>query len=71
MKSKIQITLNGKTVYIPIQLNEDQMRQMLAEAGIGVDEVMTGWEEPKIGNKGYFENEFNEVTEFEISESTI
>lgn len=70
MKSKIQLTLNGKTMYVPIQLNEEQVRQLVAAANIGED-ALTGWEEPKIGQMGYFENEFNEVSEFEVNEETI
>lgn len=33
--------------------------------------MLTGWDEPKIGQTGYFENEFNEVSEFEINEETL
>ena len=69
MKSKIQLTLNGKTVYIPVQLNEEQVRQLVAAANL--DEVLTGWEEPKVGQKGYYEDEFNNVAEFDIDEDTI
>lgn len=69
MKSKIQLTLNGKTVYIPVQLNEEQVRQLVAAANL--DEVLTGWEEPKIGQKGYYEDEFNNVAEFDVDEDTI
>jgi hypothetical protein len=32
---------------------------------------LTGWDEPKIGNKGYYEDEFNNVAEFDIDETTI
>lgn len=69
MKSKIQLMVNGKPVYIPIQLNEEQLRQLVAAANI--DEALTGWDEPKIGNKGYYEDEFNNVAEFDIDETTI
>ena len=69
MKSKIQVTINGKTVYIPIELNEEQFRQLIS--AVNLDETLTGWEEPKVGNKGYFEDEFNNVAEFDIDEATI
>lgn len=69
MKSKIQLMVNGKPVYIPIQLSEEQLRQLVAAANI--DETLTGWDEPKIGNKGYYEDEFNNVAEFDIDECTI
>ena len=69
MKSKIQLMINGKPVYIPVQLSEEQLRQLVAAANL--EEVLTGWEEPKVGQFGYFENEFNEVSEFEVTEDTL
>ena len=69
MKSKLQLMINGKPVLIPIQLSEDQIRQLTA--AINLDEILTGWEEPKIGQKGYYEDEFNSVAEFDIDETTI
>ena len=69
MKSKIQLMVNGKPVYIPIQLSEEQLRQLVAAANI--DGTLTGWDEPKIGNKGYYEDEFNNVAEFDITDDTI
>ena len=69
MKSKIQLMINGKPVYIPIQLSEEQLRELAAATNL--DDILTGWEEPKIGQSGYFENEFNEVSEFEVNEETL
>ena len=70
MKSKIQLTLNGKTIYVPIQLNEEQVHQLVVAANLDED-ALTGWDEPKIGNKGYYEDEFNNVAEFDITYDTI
>ena len=69
MKTKLQIMVDGKPVYIPVQMNEEQLRQILEEANLL--EVLTGWEEPKIGQKGYYEDDFNQVAEFDITEDTI
>lgn len=69
MKSKLQLMINGKPVLIPIQLSEEQIRQLTA--AINLEEILTGWEEPKIGQKGYYEDEFNNVAEFDIDESTF
>lgn len=69
MKSKLQLMINGKPVLIPIQLSEEQIRQLTA--AINLEEILTGWEEPKIGQKGYYEDEFNNVAEFDIDEVTI
>lgn len=69
MKSKLQLMINGKPVLIPIQLSDEQIRQLTA--AVNLDEILTGWEEPKIGQKGYYEDEFNNVAEFDIDETTI
>ena len=68
MKSKIQLMINGKPVTIPIQLNEDQINQLVAAAN--VDRELTGWEPPQIGEMGYYEDEYNDVAEFEVTEET-
>ena len=69
MKSKLQLMINGKPVLIPIELSDEQIRQLTA--AVNLDEILTGWEEPKIGQKGYYEDEFNNVAEFDIDETTI
>lgn len=69
MKSKLQLMVNGKPVMIPIDLTEEQIKQLVAAAKF--DEILTGWEEPQIGHTGYFENEYNEVAEFDVNEETI
>lgn len=69
MKSKLQLIVNGRPVLIPITLTDEQMRQLIASTGI--EDILTGWEEPRIGQTGYYEDEFNNVAEFEITEETI
>ena len=69
MKNKIQLMVNGKPIYIPIQLSEEQLKQLTA--AVNLDEYLTGWEEPQIGQMGYYENEFNDVVGFEITEDNI
>ena len=61
--------INGKPVLIPIELTEEQIKQLTA--AVNIDEDMTGWEEPRMGQFGYFEDEYNEVAEFEVNEETI
>lgn len=61
--------VDGKPVYIPVQLNEELLRQ-LVEA-VNLNEVLTGWEEPKVGQKGYYEDIYNEVSEFDVTEDTL
>ena len=69
MKSKLQLMVNGKPVMIPIDLTDEQIKQLVAAARF--DEVLTGWEEPQIGHTGYFEDEYNNVAEFDVNEETI
>lgn len=69
MKSKIQLMVNGKPIYIPIQLSEEQLKQLTA--AVNLDEYLTGWEEPKVGQMGFYEDEFNCVVGFEITEDNI
>ena len=69
MKSKIQLMIKGQPVSIPINLTNEQINQLISIANI--DNILTGWDEPKIGNKGYYEDEFNNVAEFDIDEATI
>jgi hypothetical protein len=61
--------INGKPVLIPIQLSEEQLRQITA--AVNLDEVLTGWEEPQIGQKGFYEDEFNNVQEFDVTEESL
>ena len=38
---------------------------------MNIEDIASGWEEPQIGQTGYYENEFNEVKSFEITKETI
>lgn len=69
MKSKLQLIIKGRPVLIPIELSEDQLRQITA--AVNIDEVLTGWEEPQVGQTGYYEDEFNQVETFEVTEDTL
>lgn len=69
MKSKLQIYINGNPVFIPVQLTEAQLQEITA--AINLEEYLTGWEEPRIGQKGYYEDEYNRVREFDVTEDTI
>ena len=69
MKSKLQLMINGRPVLIPIELSEEQLGQITA--AVNLDDYMTGWEEPKLGQIGYYEDRFNEVASFEVNEETL
>ena len=69
MKTKMQLTINGKPITVPIQLTEEQLNQITA--AINMDDYLTGWEEPAAGQKGYYEDEYNAVREFDVTEDTI
>lgn len=69
MKSKIQLMIKGKPVLIPIEISDEQIRQLTS--AINLEEVLTGWEEPQLGQMGYYEDEFNNVKEFEVTEENM
>ena len=69
MKSKLQLFINGKPVFIPINLSEGQLRELTA--AVNLEEMITGWDEPKVGQMGYYENEFNDVSSFQITEDNL
>lgn len=69
MRSKLQLMVNGRPVLIPIELSEQQVRELTA--AVNLDDILTGWEEPQMGQMGYYENEFNDVQSFEITPETI
>ena len=69
MRSKIQLMINGKPVYIPIQLSEEQIKELTA--AINIEEVPTGWEPPELGQMGYYEDEFNKVASFAVTEDSL
>ena len=69
MKSKLQLMINGKPVLIPIELSEEQLHQLTA--AVNLDDMLTGWEEPRLGQTGYFEDEYNRVAEFQVNEETF
>ena len=69
MKSKLQLMINGKPVLIPINLSDEQLREIITAANI--NDALTGWEEPELGHTGYYEDEYNDVAEFDVNEETI
>lgn len=68
MKSKLQLMLKGRPVLIPIEISEEQLRQITS--AVNLDDYMTGWEEPQLGQTGYYEDRFNEVASFEVTEDS-
>ena len=68
MKSKLQLMIKGRPVLIPIEISEEQLRQITN--AVNLDDYMTGWEEPQVGQTGYYEDRFNEVASFEVTEDS-
>jgi hypothetical protein len=60
--------IKGRPVLIPIEISEEQLRQITN--AVNLDDYMTGWEEPQIGQTGYYEDRFNEVASFEVTEDS-
>lgn len=69
MKAKLQLTVKGRPVLIPVHLSEQQLKELTASTNI--DDLTSGWEEPQVGQMGYYEDKFNDVKEFEVTEETL
>ena len=69
MKAKIQLTVKGRPVLIPIHISEQQLKDLTSS--MDIEDIISGWEEPQIGQMGYYENEFNDVQSFEITDETL
>lgn len=69
MKAKLQLTVKGRPVLIPVHISEQQLKELTAS--MDIEDITSGWEEPQIGQTGYYENEFNDVQSFEITEETL
>lgn len=69
MRAKLQLTVKGRPVLIPVHLSEQQLKELTAS--MNIEDVVSGWEEPQIGQTGYYEDEFNDVKSFEITEETL
>ena len=69
MKAKLQLTVKGRPVLIPVHLSEQQLKDLTTS--IDIEDITTGWEEPQIGQTGYYEDKFNDVQSFEITEDTL
>ena len=69
MKSKLQLMINDRMILVPIELTNEQISQLAA--AINLEDTLTGWEEPQIGHTGFYENEYNEVDLFEVTEESI
>lgn len=69
MKAKLQLTVKGRPVLIPVHLSEQQLKELTSSADL--EDIVTGWEEPQIGQTGYYEDKFNDVQSFEITEDTL
>ena len=69
MKAKLQLTVKGRPVLIPVHLSEEQLKELTSS--MNIEDIASGWEEPQVGQIGYYEDKFNDVKEFEITEETL
>ena len=69
MKAKLQLTVKGRPVLIPVHLSEQQLKELTCS--MDIEDIISGWEEPQIGQMGYYEDKFNDVQAFEITEETL
>ena len=68
MEAKLTVKINGRDIIVPVNLTQEDLRKIL----LGEDETgLTGWEAPQIGQMGYYEDEFNQVIGFGVTEDTL
>ena len=58
MNAKLQLTVKGRPVLIPVHLSEQQLKDLTMS--MNIDDLASGGEEPQVGQMGYYEDEFNE-----------
>lgn len=62
MKSRIELVINGETVYIPIEITDEQILQLTK--AVEVENPPTGWELPGVGENCSYITFFGEVATF-------
>ena len=69
LECTLNFSLNNQPISLPITLTDDQVEAI--KAAIFVPSELSGWDEPKIGQRAYYEDAFNEVASFEITADSI
>ena len=69
MKSRIELVINGETVYIPIEITDEQVLQLTK--AIKVENPPTGWELPEVGENCSYLTVFGDVATFEKTQNQI
>ena len=69
MKSRIELVINGETVYIPIEITDEQILQLTK--AVEVENPPTGWELPEVGENCSYLTIFGEVASFEKTQNQI
>ena len=69
MVGKLVVIYNGEEYHLPMELSKEQIEHLRNAANVSSDN--TGWQEPKVGGMGFYEDEFNQVVGFEITEDKL
>ena len=69
MIGKLTTKYNGKDYTLSVELSEEQIARLREIANVDPD--ITGWEAPQVGQMGFYEDEFNKVVGFEITEENL
>lgn len=69
MEAKLTVNINGRDITVPVELSQDNLGKILF--GEEEENNLTGWEAPQIGQMGYYEDEFNQVVGFEVTEESL
>ena len=69
MTGKLLVNYNGRDMIFTVDLTEEQIEKLRAAMNVSPDN--DGWQEPQVGGMGFYEDEFNQVVGFEITEDTL
>lgn len=70
LECTLNFVINDKEMSLPITLSDEQLANIHAALNTGTTEL-SGWEEPRIGQTAYYEDAFNNVASFEITEDNL
>ena len=69
LECTLSFSINNQELSLPVSLTDEQAESL--KAALFAETDLSGWDEPKIGQRAYYEDAFNEVASFDITEGTL
>ena len=69
MRSELKLSFNGKEIIVPVNVSEELVEKIFAEAVPKAN--ILGMEKPVVGQVGYYEDSFNQVSSFAVTEESL